>query len=336
METRALGKTGLTVAALGFGCGAVGGLMVKGEAAEQRRAVAHAIESGITYFDTAPSYGDGLSEQNLGRTLHELGSAVTEKIIVGTKLRVDPEAARGPAAGVAAAIRRSAEESLRRLRRERVHLLQLHNQIAASAEPAGRALTAEEVIGPVADGMRALVEAGLTEHVGFTATGDPAAVKQVVSSGKVETGQVYFNALNPSAGYAGTADKGQVDFGGLIDVAAEHGVGVINIRSLAAGAVSSAPERHPNAGGGGGGSGIVGERYEDDLSKARALAALAKELGLEGPVELAFRFAMSKRGVSTVIVGYSSEAQLHDAIRWANRGALPEDAVRRVLALRGG
>ena len=335
METRALGKTGLTVAALGFGCGAVGGLMVKGEAAEQRRAVAHAIESGITYFDTAPSYGDGLSEQNLGRTLQELGSAVTEKIVVGTKFRVEPEVANGPAAGVAAAIRRSAEESLRRLRRERVHLLQLHNQIAAGADTSGRALTAEQVIGPVADGMRALVEAGLTEHVGFTATGDPASVKRIVASGAVETGQVFFNALNPTAGYAGRADVGAVDFGGLIDVAADHQVGVIVIRSLAAGAVSAAPERHPNAGGGGG-SGIVGERYEDDLSKARALADLAKELGLEGPIELAFRFALAKRGVSTVIVGYSTETHLHDALRWANRGALPEEAVRRVLALRGG
>ena len=334
MERRALGRTGYSVSALGFGCGAVGGLMVKGEAAEQRRAVERAIEAGITYFDTAPSYGDGRSEENLGRVLEELGSAATERLVVGTKFRVDPEAAAGGAAGVNAAIRASAEQSLRRLRRERVHLMQLHNQIAAEASPRG--LTAEQVMGPVAEGMRALVEEGLAEHVGFTATGDPAAVKRVVASGAVETGQVYFNALNPSAGYAGTADTGQVDFGGLIDVAAEHGVGVITIRSLAAGAVSATAERHPNAGGAGGGSGIVGERYEEDVAKARALAELAGELGLESPVELAFRFALSKAGVSTVIVGYSSEAQLEEAIRWAERGALANDAVQRILALRGG
>jgi L-galactose dehydrogenase/L-glyceraldehyde 3-phosphate reductase len=332
METRALGKTGYSVSALGFGCGAVGGLMVKGEAAEQRRAVERAIAAGITYFDTAPSYGDGRSEQNLGRVLEELGSAATERLVVGTKFRVDPEVARGPAAGVKEAIRASAEASLRRLRRERVHLIQLHNQVTADAA-SPRALSAEQVIGPVADGMRALAEAGLAEHVGFTATGDPAAVKRVVASGAVETGQVFFNALNPSAGYAGTADTGQVDFGGLIDVAAEHGVGVINIRSLAAGAVSATPERHPNASGGGG-SGIVGERYEDDLAKAQALAALARELGLDGPVELAFRFAFSKAGVSTVIVGYSSEGQLEDAVRWAERGRLGDDVIQRVLALR--
>ena len=53
MEQRPLGKTGLTVSALGFGCGAVGGLMVGGDPAEQRQAVSRALDAGITYFDTA-------------------------------------------------------------------------------------------------------------------------------------------------------------------------------------------------------------------------------------------------------------------------------------------
>ncbi|HEX2184589.1 MAG TPA: aldo/keto reductase, partial [Chloroflexota bacterium] len=64
-----------------------------------------------------------------------------------------------------------------------------------------------------------------------------------------------------------------------------------------------------------------------------ALVALAGELGLEGPVELALRFAMAKPGVSTVLVGYSDGEQLASAIPWAARGPLPEDAVRRVLAI---
>ena len=55
MERRILGKTGVEVAVLGFGCGAVGGLMVRGTAADQERAVARALALGINYFDTAPS-----------------------------------------------------------------------------------------------------------------------------------------------------------------------------------------------------------------------------------------------------------------------------------------
>jgi L-galactose dehydrogenase/L-glyceraldehyde 3-phosphate reductase len=55
MGFRALGRTGLRISALGFGCGNVGGLMVRGAPAERERAVARALELGVNYFDTAPS-----------------------------------------------------------------------------------------------------------------------------------------------------------------------------------------------------------------------------------------------------------------------------------------
>jgi aryl-alcohol dehydrogenase-like predicted oxidoreductase len=61
METLTLGRTGLEVSVLGFGCGAVGGLMVRGNPADQERAVARAVELGINYFDTAAMYGNGES-----------------------------------------------------------------------------------------------------------------------------------------------------------------------------------------------------------------------------------------------------------------------------------
>src|SRR5215813_12330290 len=86
MDYRSLGRTGLRVSTLGFGCGNVGGLMVRGTPAERERAVARAVELGINYFDTAPSYGDGQSERHLGLAL----KAVREQIYVGTKFRIDP------------------------------------------------------------------------------------------------------------------------------------------------------------------------------------------------------------------------------------------------------
>jgi len=69
METRIFGRSGLRLSILGFGCGAVGGLMVRGSAADQDRAVGLALDAGINYFDTAVQYGDGVSETNLGRVL---------------------------------------------------------------------------------------------------------------------------------------------------------------------------------------------------------------------------------------------------------------------------
>src|SRR5262249_54892793 len=82
MEYRSLGSTGLRVSALGFGCGNIGGLLIRGSVAERERAVARAMELGINYFDTAASYGDGQSEENLGRALRALKASV----LVGTKV----------------------------------------------------------------------------------------------------------------------------------------------------------------------------------------------------------------------------------------------------------
>ena len=55
MERRHFGRTDLEVSRLAFGCGAVGGLMVKGAPADQDRAVAWARDNGINFFDTAAS-----------------------------------------------------------------------------------------------------------------------------------------------------------------------------------------------------------------------------------------------------------------------------------------
>jgi len=87
MQKRSFGRSGMQLSILGFGCGAVGGLMVRGDHADQERAVARALEAGINYFDTAAAYGDGESEKNLGRILKKLKPA---DAVVGTKVRLRP------------------------------------------------------------------------------------------------------------------------------------------------------------------------------------------------------------------------------------------------------
>src|SRR5476651_1839584 len=116
MEQRVLGRTGVKLSALGFGCGAVGGLMVRGDAADQERAVARALELGINFFDTAAAYGDGESETNLGRVLKTL----RPEVFVSTKFTILPTD-RG---AIPAAVAASLDASLRRLGRDRVDLLQ--------------------------------------------------------------------------------------------------------------------------------------------------------------------------------------------------------------------
>ena len=321
MEQRPLGRTGLTVSALGFGCGNVGGLMVRGDPAEQRRAVARALEAGITYFDTAPQYGGGRSEENLGRVLHELRA--WDQVAVGTKVRLASE----DRANAPAAIRRSVERSLGLLGRASVDLLQLHNHITAGEEGGG--MPVDEVLGEIAYGLRQVVAAGLVRQVGLTGMGDPAALRRAVGSGEFATVQAYFNALNPSAGFSG-ASGGAQDFEGLIDEAAGAGMGVIAIRVLAGGALSGSAERAPNASETPGAL-VPGSEFERDLARAERLAALAEEFGLESTLELGVRFALAKHGVSTVLVGYSDQQQLEDALRWAERGPLSAEDVQRIV-----
>ena len=59
MEMRVFGRTGMQLSVLGFGCGAVGGLMVRGNPLDQERTIARAIDAGVNYFDTAVQYGNG-------------------------------------------------------------------------------------------------------------------------------------------------------------------------------------------------------------------------------------------------------------------------------------
>ena len=310
IERRSLGRTGLQVSALGFGCGAVGGLMVRGQPADQERAVARAVEAGITFFDTAPMYGDGASEENLGRVLARL----RPEVVLATKFMVPP--VRRPI--VPAAIVASFEASLTRLGRDDVDLLQLHNPIGRDAGPNGLdpAIVLDEVVAT----LEQLRSAGRIRSFGITAVGTPDAVARVLDSGAFDTAQVPFNLLNP-------------DGGGVLPHAAERGMGTIGIRALAGGALSGSTWRHPT-----GMSEVApmgtGETYEADVAAAQRFRGLV-DGGLAGSlVEAALRFAVGSPHASTVLVGVSTLEQLEDAIAAAERGRLPSDALAEIDRVR--
>ena len=125
MKYRTLGKTKLSISEIGFGCGNVGGLMVRGSPDEQVEAVNHALRLGINYFDTAPQYGNGKSETNLGQVLRQLKPDVR----VATKVAITKEDLRH----LNDVVQSSVETSLKRLGRERLDLLQLHTPVSSEA-----------------------------------------------------------------------------------------------------------------------------------------------------------------------------------------------------------
>lgn len=320
MEYRELGRTGLTVSALGFGCGAVGGLLVKGDPDEMLRVVERAIEAGITYFDTARSYGDGRSEANLGRVLEELDADV----LVGTKVDLRTE----ELDDVEGSIIASVEGSLKRLRRDRVDLIQLHNRVAHRRQPERGWLDLDDVRAALA-AFGKLRQQGKVRHYGVNGLGDTRALHDLVRMGQAETIQCPFNLLNPSAGVMLPAGYPFQDYDLLIDRAVEEGMGVLAIRVLAGGALAGDLARHPNA------AEQVGpiatsDTYVQDVALARRFGVLVDEGYAGSLVEAAIRFAIGQAGISTVLVGISNMEQLEQALAYVERGPLPQAALEKL------
>ncbi|MBN1584697.1 MAG: aldo/keto reductase, partial [Anaerolineae bacterium] len=236
MKYRKLGRTGLNVSALGFGCGAVGGLLVKGVRRDMVHVVARAIELGINYFDTARIYGDGVSEASLGLVLE----ALQADVLVGTKVRLLAE----EMDDIENAVIASVEGSLKRLRRDYVDLIQLHNYVALDRQPERRWVNVDDVQAAIR-AFHKLEEQGKVRHWGINGLGETEAVHQIVASGKADTIQCCFNLINPSAGVRAPERFPFQDYEQIIDRAAGMHMGVIAIRVLAAGALNGSTARHP-------------------------------------------------------------------------------------------
>ena len=325
METRPFGRTGMRFSILGFGCGAVGGLMVRGDPADQERTVARALEAGVNYFDTAVLYGDGASERNLGRVLKALKPATA---FVGTKVRLKPE----ELGRIGAAVTASLEGSLGRLGLERVDILHLHNPIGGgSAGALGAAQVLDEVV-PAFDKLR---RDGKLRFPGLTAIGDTAALQQAIDAGGFASAQVTYNMLNPSAGAALPPNYPGQDYGRLLDHTTAAGTGVVCIRVLAGGALSGSAERHPIASPP---PEPIGSalRYDADLARARRLMPLVDEGYAASLAEAATRFSMTHPAIGTILVGIATSEQFETALAAVEKGALPQAPLDRLAALQRG
>lgn len=310
MEYRLLGRTGLRISRLGFGCGNLGGLMVRGTAADQERGVARALELGITYFDTAPMYGEGESEANLGRVL----SVLRPDIVLATKAPAPPEH-RGR---LGTAIRASADASLRRLRRERVDVFQLHTAVTLAG--GNGTLDIGTVIDEVIPAFEGLRQAGKIGFYGFSGTGEAAALPPLIDTGSFDVFQVIYNMLNPSAGDAGAPRVGP-NYDNILARAAAQGMGAVAIRVLGGGALSGAASRHPVAA-----QHVVpmgtNSDYGADVAFAQRFLTLVDEGRVASLPEAALRFVIGNPAISTALVGFSDIAQIEAAVTAVNQGAL--------------
>ena len=320
MKYREFGSTGLKISEIVFGAGAVGGLVFRPERSTRLEAVRRALELGINWIDTAPSYGDGQSEENLGWILKELDAGP----YVSTKVRIGPE----HVGDIPGEIQRSMDLSLRRLQRESVDLIQLHTAVTGARGDFRGSVTLDDVLGQggVVAGFERLREQGLARHFGFTAFGETDCLHRMITSGRFQSVQAYYNLLNPSAGHAVPAGFAAHDYRDLIGLAAANGVGVLNIRVLAAGAIVGQAPAGPAAGL------SPGSGADEDMRRgARLRDALGSE---EGTVaQTAIRFGLMNSGVSGVLVGFSEVGHVDESVAAVDMGPLSGATMARVDAL---
>ena len=324
MNYRSIGKTGLKVSEIGFGCGNNAVLMVKASYEEQLNAVRHALDRGINYFDTAFAYGLGKSEENLGRILNELKA----QAVVSTKIRLEAEAL----ADLKTATIRAIEAGLQRLQRDNVDFIQLHTRVTMERGSGKRfSLTPENVLGRngVVEGFKVMRDRKKVGYFGFSGLGDTKALHELVDSGEFHAFQAYYNLLNPSAGQQVTPSFSALDYGLIIDRAAAQGMGAFVIRVLAAGALTS----DPNTGGGSSPEPLSpGSDYSLDLDRAEKVKSALNVRGKE-LAQAAMRFGLMKSEVSTVLVGFSKTSHIDEAVACSGAGGLSHEEMAKMRKL---
>ena len=319
MEKRYFGNTGLEVSRLTFGCGAVGGLMTKGDATDQDRAIAWARDSGINFFDTAASYGDGVSEENLGRAL----AGKTDGLVISSKVGIYDK----DLSGIAAAITASLEASLRRLKLDHIDIFQLHNTL-------GRldfrgTLKFNQIIEEVIPALEKLRESGKVRFLGFTAKGEADDINTLIDTGVFSSAQVFYNLLVPSAGEPIPAGYPSDDFKMLLNKAAQNGVGAIGVRVLAGGALTGTENRHPL---GMQAVAPIGSDtdYATDVRRALSFMPLVETGYATSLTELAIRYVISNPALPTTEIGIATIEELQYATSAVNKGPLSDDALQQI------
>jgi aryl-alcohol dehydrogenase-like predicted oxidoreductase len=280
MREQALGRSGLTVSAVGLGCNNFGRRL---DRAGTRAVIDAALEHGIAFLDTADIYGgDGASERLIGEALE----GRRDRVVLATKFGMALSGDTGEPRGSRAYVRRALDASLERLRTDRVDVLYYH-------EPDG--------VTPLAETLGALGEladAGKIRAFGVSNL-DAGRLREAIAAGdpRLAALQNEYSLLERGAERE------------LLPLCREHGIGFVPYFPLAMGLLTgkfrrgeeppantrlaSRPER------------LTGAAFD----RVEAFEAFARERG-RSLLELAIAGLASQPGVASVIAGAMSPEQV--------------------------
>ncbi len=315
MNYRKLGNTGIEVSEIGYGAWGIGKSMwIGADDEDSLRALDRAIDLGLTFIDTALAYGNGHSEQLVGRTVRNR----TETVHVATK--IPPKDKRWPAAAGSHPdtafpgdyIRAQTETSLRNLGLETIDIQQFHVWHDDWLEQGDWLATIEAL---KQEGKIRFFGVSINDH-------EPETALELVRSGHVDTVQVIYNVFDQSPD-----DE-------LFPAVREHGVGVLARVPFDEGGLtgsigpdSTFPEgdfRHDY---------FAGDRKRE---VAERVQAIVDDLGIasDAIAETALRFILSSDAVSTVIPGMRSIRNVERNCAAGDGRGLPADQVERLHAHR--
>jgi aryl-alcohol dehydrogenase-like predicted oxidoreductase len=273
-----------------------------------------AIDAGVTLIDSAPAYGDGLAERVIGEAF--LGS-LPAGVRLGTKCNLDGVAADQ----VEATLARSLEGSLGRMRVDHVDYLLLHSRVLADRD-AGRfrGVTVSVYRDAIRPALVRLTESGVVGAWGISALGMPDGATAAIED---DPAPAIVECATNLLGSAGAIDEPDVSprHREIVAAAARRGVGILGVRTLQAGALTTrapeVPSGHPDL---------------RDFTRAAPFRALAAELD-EDPALLAHRYALAVPGVSSIILGVRDRTELAVGLLAAEQGPLAEELVSRIDAV---
>jgi aryl-alcohol dehydrogenase-like predicted oxidoreductase len=319
MERRPLGRL-FDVSVLTLGGGGIGQVWGATDRSESVATVRGAYDAGITFFDVAPSYGSGEAETVIGEAFaggYPPDLRVLTKCAVGM---VAPDEVRS-------VLDRSLDESLERLRRDRVDVFLLHGAVVPDGHvPPGedRMRSVDVTLSfyeqHVRPALVQLVRDGRAGAWGFTAAGPLGAVRAVLEGDPAPgVGQCVVNLLD-SPGNMHIDDK-PPEPRAIVAASVARGVGVMGIRAVQAGALTDALDREVD--------GTSAEAV--DYRRAAPFRELAAKWGVSA-AHLAHRYALSMPGVDTVVLGVKNRSELADCVAAAEAGRLQPGEIDQIDA----
>ncbi|MPS67376.1 MAG: aldo/keto reductase [Novosphingobium sp.] len=320
LATRPLGLTGMEISRVGFGAWAIGGPdwavgWGAQDDADSIRAIRHAVSRGVNWIDTAAIYGLGHSEEVVARALAEM--PVHERPYVFTKCGQvwDPNDRNSKIrVGRKASIVQEAEDSLRRLRVERIDLLQMH-------WPAEDGSALDEYWGALLE----LKAAGKVRAVGLS-NHDAGQLAEAEGMGHVDTLQPPLSALKRGAMERDLPWCLARDTGVIVYSPMQSGLlsGAFSAERAAALAADDWRSRHPD---------FTGENLVRNLAVAAAMKPVAERHGVS-QAAVAVAWVLAVPGVTGAIVGARSPAQVDGWVAAAGLVLSDEDLAGIAAAIR--